>query len=247
MFLSGRNILHLRFDNDNFSLYRERNTLYKINEIFETIQGEASFTGTPSIFIRLQGCPVGCSWCDSKQTWEASDVYKVDLQKTVEKKADSELWADSSAEQIISLIEDKGYQAKHIVITGGEPCMFDLNPMCELLHENGFSTQLETSGTFEIKVPEKTWVTVSPKINMRGGYPILTSAMKRADEIKHPVATEQHVDDLKMLLAEHSIENTPIYLQPISQKARATELAIETCIANNWRLSVQVHKYIGIE
>ena len=69
----------------------------------------------------------------------------------------------------------------------------------------------------------------------------------KINEIKHPVATEQHVDDLKALLAEHRITNTPIYLQPISQKARATELAIETCIANNWRLSVQFHKYLGIE
>lgn len=60
--------------------------MYKINEIFETIQGEASFTGTPSIFLRLQGCPVGCAWCDTKQTWEVDDVYKVSLDDTVEKK-----------------------------------------------------------------------------------------------------------------------------------------------------------------
>lgn len=52
---------------------------------------------------------------------------------------------------------------------------------------------------------------------------------------------------LKALLALHQVENTPVYLQPISQKKRATDLAIATCIANNWRLSVQVHKYIGIE
>ena len=57
----------------------------------------------------------------------------------------------------------------------------------------------------------------------------------------------QHVDDLKRLLKEHNIVKTPVYLQPISQKTRATELAIVTCIANNWRLSVQVHKYLGIE
>jgi 7-carboxy-7-deazaguanine synthase len=82
---------------------------------------------------------------------------------------------------------------------------------------------------------------------MRGGYDILASAMSRANEIKHPVATEQHVNDLKELLAAHQVENTPIYLQPISQKKRATELAIATCIENNWRLSVQVHKYLGIE
>ena len=61
------------------------------------------------------------------------------------------------------------------------------------------------------------------------------------------MATEQHVVDLKALLAQHQVENKQIYLQPISQKQRATELAITTCIENNWRLSVQVHKYIGIE
>ena len=82
---------------------------------------------------------------------------------------------------------------------------------------------------------------------VRGGYAILNSAMLRANEIKHPVATEQHVDDLKQLLSQHKITDTQVYLQPISQKKHATQLAIATCIANNWRLSVQVHKYIGIE
>ena len=82
---------------------------------------------------------------------------------------------------------------------------------------------------------------------MRGGYKILSSAMLRANEIKHPVGTEQHIDDLKLLLAQHQIKETQVYLQPISQKPRATELAIKSCIENNWRLSVQVHKYLGIE
>jgi len=223
-----------------------KNLLYKINEIFETIQGEASFTGTPAIFIRLQGCPVGCSWCDTKQTWEAGDVYKIELQKTVEKKADSEYWANSTAEQLLALIKHKNYQAKHVVITGGEPCMFDLMPLCELLHENGFSTQLETSGTFEIKVPEQTWVTVSPKINMRGGYSVLKQAMLRANEIKHPVAMMRHVEELEALLSELDVKPELVYLQPISQKAKATRLAIEVCKAKNWRLSVQLHKYLGI-
>ncbi len=221
--------------------------IYKINELFETIQGEGSFTGQPSIFIRLQGCPVACSWCDTKHTWEVELSDKVTKEVMLAKSQETPLWASFSVEQILALITERGYQAKHIVITGGEPCMVDLTALCSAFDELGYSTQVETSGTFEINVSSKCWVTVSPKINMRGGYLILNSAMKRADEIKHPVATEQHVDDLKRLLLEHNIENTPVYLQPISQKARATELAIETCIANNWRLSVQVHKYLGIE
>ena len=148
---------------------------------------------------------------------------------------------------MLSLFQQQKFRAKHVVITGGEPCMEDLTPLCNLLEQHGYSTQIETSGTFEVRTSDKCWVTVSPKVNMKGGYEVLASAMSRANEIKHPVATEQHVDDLKALLTKHQIIDTPIYLQPISQKKRATELAIETCIENNWRLSVQVHKYIGIE
>lgn len=220
---------------------------YKINEMFETIQGEGSFTGQPSIFIRLQGCPVGCSWCDTKHTWEVKLSDEVTKEKMLAKSQETPQWSNLSVTQIKALVTEQGYKAKHIVITGGEPCMVDLTSLCNAFEEIGYSTQVETSGTFEILVSNKCWVTVSPKINMRGGYPILSSAMARANEIKHPVATEQHVDDLKALLAEHNVGNTPIYLQPISQKDRATQLAIDTCIANNWRLSIQVHKYIGIE
>ncbi|KAF7786891.1 7-carboxy-7-deazaguanine synthase [Pseudoalteromonas rubra] len=220
--------------------------MYKINEVFETIQGEASHTGVPSIFVRLQGCPVGCAWCDTKQTWEVDPVYLVSLDQTVEKKADSDFWANATPEQLLALFEARGYTAKHVVITGGEPCMYDLNPLCDKLHAEGYQTQVETSGTFEILVPAQTWVTVSPKINMRGGYKVLASAMQRADEIKHPVAMEKHVEELEALFEETGVQPKLVYLQPISQKAKATKLAIDTCKQKNWRLSVQVHKYIGI-
>ena len=222
-------------------------TTYKINELFETIQGEGSFTGQPSIFIRLQGCPVACSWCDTKHTWEIDLEKQISAVDMLAKAQETDQWASLSVDQILSVIKDKEFRAKHIVITGGEPCMVDLIPLCNMFEQQGYSCQVETSGTFEVLVSEKCWVTLSPKVNMKGGYEILNSAMLRANEIKHPVATEQHVDDLKLLLAKHQIKTTPVYLQPISQKKRATELAIETCIENNWRLSVQVHKYLGIE
>jgi 7-carboxy-7-deazaguanine synthase len=220
---------------------------YKINELFETIQGEGAFTGQPSIFIRLQGCPVACSWCDTKHTWEINLSDEVQTSAMLTKNEESPTWSTLSTDEILSVITKQGYQAKHIVITGGEPAMVDLKPLCLALELQGFSCQLETSGTFEVNVSEKCWVTVSPKVKMKGGYKIVNSAMQRANEIKHPVATEQHIDDLKALLTAHHITNTQVYLQPISQKERATELAIKSCIENNWRLSVQVHKYLGIE
>ncbi len=220
---------------------------YKINEIFETIQGEGQYTGTASIFVRLQGCPVGCSWCDTKQTWDQLESDKQPLSTIIMKTSDDPTWCDVDESTILNTFVEQGYRAKHVVITGGEPCMFDLNPLCELLHSKGYSTQIETSGTFEVQAPEQTWVTVSPKINMKGGYKVLASCMQRANEIKHPIARQLHVDELEQLLLEAPVKkNTLIYLQPISQKVSATELAIETCKEKNWRLSVQVHKYIGI-
>ncbi len=220
---------------------------YKINELFETIQGEGAFTGQPSIFIRLQGCPVACSWCDTKHTWDINLEDEIKSSSMLSKTQETQAWSALSVSEIVDVFIAQGFQAKHVVITGGEPAMVDLIPLCLALEEAGFSCQLETSGTFELQVSKKCWVTVSPKVNMKGGYKILNSAMIRANEIKHPVATEQHVDDLKALLLEHSIVDTQVYLQPISQKERATALAIKSCIENNWRLSVQVHKYLGIE
>jgi 7-carboxy-7-deazaguanine synthase len=220
--------------------------VYKVNEVFETIQGEGSFTGSPAIFIRLQGCPVGCSWCDTKHTWEIKDELRQPLGDIVIKTAETEHWASVSADDVVALFSKQGYQAKHVVITGGEPCMYDLNPLCELLHQAGYSTQIETSGTFAIKAPAQTWVTVSPKVNMAGGYKVLQSALDRANEIKHPVAMEKHIDELLQLLQHTDTAAKLIYLQPISQQRRATELAIAKCKQHNWRLSVQIHKYLGI-
>lgn len=220
--------------------------LYKVNEVFETIQGEGSFTGMPSIFVRLQECPVGCSWCDTKHTWLVNPDAQQPLAVIIAKQAESESWAAVTAEQLLQLFSEQEYQARHVVITGGEPCIYDLNPLCELLHSEGFSTQIETSGTFEILAPAATWVTVSPKINMRGGYKVLDSALQRADEIKHPVAMDKHVEELQQLLQRVDITNKLIYLQPISQQEKATRLAIAYCKKYNWRLSVQVHKYLGI-
>ncbi|MGL6619847.1 7-carboxy-7-deazaguanine synthase QueE, partial [Aeromonas hydrophila] len=136
----------------------------------------------------------------------------------------------------------------HVVITGGEPCLYDLQDLSAALIEAGYQVQIETSGTSEIQTHEQTWVTVSPKINMKGGLPVLVSALERANEIKHPVATERHVEELDALLATARLrENVVIALQPISQKPRATQLAMATCIARNWRLSIQTHKYLDID
>lgn len=221
--------------------------LYPVNEVFETIQGEGYFTGVPSIFVRLQGCPVGCSWCDTKHTWEVLDDNKVSAEDVIQVDGTIGRWAQHSGVSLVAAFKAKGFTALHVVITGGEPCMYDLTELTRDLELAGYKTQIETSGTFEVLTSKNTWVTVSPKVNMKGGMEVLSSALVRADEIKHPVAKESHIDDLLGLIADIDTSSKTICLQPISQKPRATELAMRVCIERNWRLSVQTHKYLDID
>lgn len=221
--------------------------LYKVNEIFQTIQGEGYFTGVPSVFVRLQVCPVGCAWCDTKQTWEAELQDEVSFGEIIAKQGDSSLWCIASEHDIIKQYQSLGFTAKHIVITGGEPCLYDLKPLTEAFEQLGCQCQIETSGTSEIQCSDKTWVTVSPKIAMKGKLPVLISAMQRANEVKHPVGTLKDIEQLDALLLETDCQHKAgIALQPISQKPRATEVCMQVCIERNWRLSIQTHKYLNI-
>lgn len=221
---------------------------YPINEIFQTLQGEGVFTGVPAVFIRLQGCPVGCSWCDTKQTWEKEQDKQTTLGDIALKTLDSDTWAMANSDALIQLMKAKGFTAKHIVITGGEPCIYDLTQLTESLEQSGYQCQIETSGTYPIQCSENTWVTVSPKVGMKGGLEVLAQAVNRANEVKHPVARGKDIEALDAILALRTPDNPPIVaLQPISQKVAATKLCIETCIQRNWRLSIQTHKYLNIQ
>ena len=135
---------------------------YPINEIFQTIQGEGIFTGLPAIFVRLQGCPVGCPWCDTRHTWVVDPAREVGKEAVLDRSNESDCWSQLSTAQIIASFSELGYQARHVVITGGEPCLYDLHELSSALLAAGYQVQIETSGTSEIKTHEQTWVTVSP-------------------------------------------------------------------------------------
>ena len=169
---------------------------YPINEMFQTLQGEGYFTGVPAIFIRLQGCPVGCAWCDTKHTWDKLSDREVSLFSVLAKTKENDKWGAAGAEELLTAIVRQGWTARHVVITGGEPCIHDLTPLTELLEQNGYSCQIETSGTHEVRCSRDTWVTVSPKVNMRGRYDVLSQALYRADEIKHPVGRTRDIEAL---------------------------------------------------
>jgi 7-carboxy-7-deazaguanine synthase len=216
-------------------------TKLPVNEVFETVQGEATFTGTPSVFIRLQGCPVGCSWCDTKHTWEMTGKV-IPIKSMIDKTDDTDCYSLLSITDILEMLKE--YRANHIVITGGEPAMYDLTDLTTALIANGYSVQLETSGTFEIKVHGGTWITVSPKVDMAGGYKVLESCLILADEIKYPVGKLRDIDTLKGILEKIPCDS--IWLQPLSKSEKATKLCVEQATINNWKISIQTHKFIGV-
>jgi 7-carboxy-7-deazaguanine synthase len=219
-----------------------------VNELFFTIQGEANWTGTPSIFIRLQGCPVGCPWCDTKHTWALPKARaQVSLDEVLEKTADkpTPAWALVDVEDLIAMIDERWPSVGHFVITGGEPCLHDLEPLTSLLFQRG-TVQIETSGTQMIRAVPAAWITVSPKLLMPGGYPVAAEALRRADEVKMPIETETDVKRLAELCESHIRPETLVWMQPVSQGAWANQICLAAAMEYGWNISFQTHKYVGL-
>lgn len=232
--------------------------LYNVAEVFATIQGEATFTGAPSVFIRMQGCPVGCPWCDTRATWE---VHEEDCLATLpmgpriqnfNPKASRMTFGRLTAADLAAAARSQG-NARHCVITGGEPLEQQLGELVRCLALDGFRTvQIETSGTSALgnlpDWPAGIWVTLSPKIGMPGGKVVLPAVVRRANEIKWPVGKQTDLDRMAAFLEEHEIaDSVPVWLQPLSVQAKATALCVEAAQANgSWKVSVQTHKYLGL-
>lgn len=216
-------------------------TTLLVSEIFETIQGEGYWSGSPAVFVRLQGCLVGCPWCDTKHTWSEGKASAPRDAVFTRSGADGGIEWDIG--ELHREIRSR-YTARHVVITGGEPLAQSIAPFCELLLADGRLVQVETSGTYEARVPDDVFVTVSPKVGMPGGRKVLTGVLSRADEIKFPVGKASDIRTIEALLPD--VTTGLIWLQPLSMSEKATRLCVSECIARNWRLSVQTHKFIGI-
>ncbi|MFN7094138.1 MAG: 7-carboxy-7-deazaguanine synthase QueE [Burkholderiales bacterium] len=220
---------------------------YPINEIFASLQGEATFTGMPSIFIRLQGCDVGCPWCDTKHTWELTPTHQTSFTALVAKTKDKSTWAQAELHDLLEHIQTNYAVIKHVVITGGEPALYNLHPLCLHLESLGKQIQIETSGTSPLTITANTWVTLSPKLNMPGGKAIFPEVVQRANEIKMPIGKRQDITQLIEFIHYFQVPtSTPIWLQPLSQNPSATKLCIEQALLNNWRVSLQTHKFVNI-
>lgn len=191
-------------------------------EDFYTIQGEGYHTGKPAYFTRIGGCDVGCSWCDVKESWNA------------------DLWPLTDTLEIIRRID--ACSCRSVVVTGGEPLMYNLDFLCKELKAKGIETYLETSGSHPLS-GQWDWICLSPK----KFSPPLEENYQVADEYKVII---QSVGDFDW--AEKNVHRLKkeclLYLQPEWSKAeKIMDPLVEYAKANpSWRISLQSHKYMRI-
>lgn len=196
----------------------------KINEIFQSIQGEGCNAGIPSIFIRFSGCNLRCGFCDTlhKDGTEMSD------------------------EAIIR--EVKKYPAPMIVLTGGEPSLFiDEEFIRRLKESTGKSIAIETNGT-HVLPSGIDWITVSPKIGMSASGETVIK-VEKADELK-VVDSGQDLDQyfsLDCVSDKTKMLLQPCYVPDETEREKNTRRTIQRVLDDpRWRLSLQTHRFIGI-
>ena len=200
----------------------ERGDLLPLMEAFYSIQGEGFFAGRPAYFLRIGGCDVGCHWCDVKESW------------------DPELHPLTTVEKIIHDINK--YPVDTVVITGGEPLMWNLNKLTKSLRDKGLQVHLETSGTFQ-KKGEFDWICLSPK----KFQPAIDEIKLIANELK-VIVCNKHDLQWAEEQANGVLDNCKLYVQPEwSKKQEVFPLIVDFVQRNKkWSISLQTHKYMNI-
>ncbi|MCB2207567.1 MAG: 7-carboxy-7-deazaguanine synthase QueE [Bacteroidetes bacterium] len=193
-----------------------------IMEDFYTLQGEGYNMGKAAYFVRIGGCDVGCSWCDTKQSWNAKLFPPIAIDDIIDKAAET--------------------PAKTIVVTGGEPSLYPLDYFTDRLRAAGVKTMVETSGAYEL-TGKWDWVCLSPKKQS----PPLQQNLDQADELKVIIQKEE---DLKWA-EENAKKVNPeclLFLQPEwSKRDEIMDTLTGYVMANTrWSISLQAHKYMRI-
>ena len=190
-------------------------------ESFYTLQGEGFHTGKAAHFLRIGGCDVGCHWCDVKESWNAK------------------LHPVTEVNDIVGSID---LRAHAVVVTGGEPLSWNMDPLTQAIRALGLQTHIETSGAFELS-GTWDWICLSPKKTA----PPVASILPRAHELKVVVYNR---NDLKWAesYAEQMGTDCALFLQPEwSQKEEMMPLICDYVLEHpQWKISLQTHKYLGM-
>ena len=190
-------------------------------EEFYTIQGEGFHTGKAAYFIRIVGCDVGCHWCDVKESWNA------------------DLHPPTSSNSIVNNVKNI---ANTVVVTGGEPSMWNLEYITKSLQNLQIKTHVETSGAYKL-TGLWDWICLSPK---KTKLP-LEAVYLKANELKMIVFNKNDFKFAEEQAAKVS-ENCELFLQPEwSNKEKMTPLIVDYVMKNpKWKISLQTHKYLNI-
>jgi 7-carboxy-7-deazaguanine synthase len=202
-------------------------TTYPVMEHFYTIQGEGFFQGHAAYFIRLAGCDVGCVWCDVKDSWDVAKHPSYSVE---------------SITQMVEQAETTDASKLLVVVTGGEPLLHQLDALTESLHQKGFRTNIETSGSSPLS-GQWDWICLSPK-KFKAPLP---EVVQTANELKVVIFNKSDFEWAEKYAAEVA-PNCLLFLQPEWDKAAVVTPLIIDYIKQHpkWQLSLQVHKYINV-
>ncbi|MEO5944569.1 MAG: 7-carboxy-7-deazaguanine synthase QueE [Ferruginibacter sp.] len=203
-------------------IIKEESKMLPVMEHFYTIQGEGNHQGRAAYFIRLGGCDVGCVWCDVKESWDTDKHPKVSIDYLID--------------------EVKKTATKLIVITGGEPLMHPLDDLTKALQQNGFETNIETSGSSPLS-GSWHWICLSPK-KFKSPLP---EVIEVANELKIIIYNKTDFAWAEKYAAQVPA-SCKLYLQPEWSNAKEmTPLMVDYIKAHpQWQLSLQIHKYIDV-
>ncbi|MDE3061158.1 MAG: 7-carboxy-7-deazaguanine synthase QueE, partial [Pseudomonadota bacterium] len=201
-----------------------------VKRIFPTLQGEGPYAGQPAVFVRLGGCNLACAFCDT----------------------DFEDFSALGLDEIIGEVKRLAEGVRRLVVmTGGEPLRQNIAPLCEALLAKGFKVQIETNGTLWRELPQAVEIVCSPK-NTGGGYaPLREDVLPRVNAFKFIISKNDSKYDHVAEVGQ-SRYGTPVYVQPMDEyddTRNAENLAHALTLAQTqgYRLSLQLHKILGIE
>ena len=190
-------------------------------EEFYTIQGEGFYKGTAAYFIRIGGCDVGCHWCDVKESWDAN------LHPPTKTTA---------------IAESAIKHSNTVVVTGGEPLMWNMEPLTSDLKIRGAKTHIETSGAYKLS-GDWDWICLSPK---KTKLP-LQEVSDAAHELKIIIFNKND-----FIFAEEQAQKVNkdciLFIQPEwSKRDEMIPLMVDFVMQNpKWKMSLQTHKYMNI-